>query len=141
MFKNIFKVMYIMMFMLGCSFTAVVQCAASNKMWHVFQCCLSYLLQCSERYVCVCACVRACVRACVILVTHGRVLPTNNFLTFRDHLHIFVGQSSPSFPVLSVFSHVSCQFIFVHIFPGVVDPSPSRPPLLLFPGTTMSISV
>ena len=32
------------------------------------------------------------------------------------------------FPVLSVFSHVSCQFIFVHIFPVVVDPSPSRPP-------------
>ena len=30
-------------------------------------------------------------------------------------------------PVLSVFSHVSCQFIFVHIFPVVVDPSPSNP--------------
>ena len=32
------------------------------------------------------------------------------------------------FPVLSVFSHVSCRFIFVHIFPVVVDPSQSRPP-------------
>ena len=32
------------------------------------------------------------------------------------------------FPVLSVFSHVSCQFIFFHILPGVVDPSLSRPP-------------
>ena len=31
-------------------------------------------------------------------------------------------------PVLSVFSHVSCQFVFAHIFPVVVDPSPSRPP-------------
>ena len=43
-------------------------------------------------------------------------------------------------PVLSVFGHVRCNFIFVlHIFPGVVDPSPSRPPpLLLFPCTTMS---
>ena len=38
------------------------------------------------------------------------------FLTFRDHLDIFVGQSSPSF--------VICQFIFVYIFPGVVDTSP-----------------
>ena len=42
-------------------------------------------------------------------------------------------------PVLSVFSHVSCQFVFVHIFSVIVNPSPSRPPLLLFPGTTMSI--
>ena len=42
-------------------------------------------------------------------------------------------------PVLSVFSHVNCQFVFAHIFSVVVDPSPSRPPLLLFPGTTMSI--
>ena len=31
------------------------------------------------------------------------------------------------FPVLSVFSHVSCQFVFVHIFSVVVDSSPSRP--------------
>ena len=31
-------------------------------------------------------------------------------------------------PVLSVFSHVSCQFVFAHIFSVVVDPSPSRPP-------------
>ena len=43
------------------------------------------------------------------------------------------------FPVLSVFSHVCCHFIFCHIFPGLVNPSPSRPPLLLFSGTTMSI--
>ena len=143
------------------------------------------------------------------------------FLTFRDHLHIFVGQSSPSFssivcfhfcgpvftiifqyclfsslwaslhhhfpvlsvfifvgqsspsfssivcfhlcgpvftiifqyclfsslwaslhhhfPVLSIFSHLSCQLVFLYIFSVVVDPSPSRPPLLLFPGTTLSI--
>ena len=32
------------------------------------------------------------------------------------------------FTVLSVFSHVSSQLIFVHIFPGVVNPSPSMPP-------------
>ena len=31
-------------------------------------------------------------------------------------------------PVLSVFSNVSCHFIFVHIFPDVVEPSTSRPP-------------
>ena len=31
-------------------------------------------------------------------------------------------------PVLSVFSHVSCQFVFAHIFSVVVDPSTSRPP-------------
>ena len=39
------------------------------------------------------------------------------------------------FPVMSVFSHVRCHFIFFHVFPGVVEPSPSRPPrrLLLFP--------
>ena len=30
-------------------------------------------------------------------------------------------------PVLSVFSHVSCQFVFAHIFSVVVDPSPFRP--------------
>ena len=52
-------------------------------------------------------------------------------LTFRDHLHFFVGQSLPSsstVPVLYVFSHVSCQFLFIHIFSVVVDPSPSRLP-------------
>ena len=31
-------------------------------------------------------------------------------------------------PVLSVFSYVSCHLNFVHIFPDVVDPSPSRLP-------------
>ena len=31
-------------------------------------------------------------------------------------------------PVLSVFSHVSCQFVFAHTFSVVVDPSVSRPP-------------
>ena len=30
-------------------------------------------------------------------------------------------------PILSVFSHVSCHFMFVHIFPGVVESPPSRP--------------
>ena len=39
-----------------------------------------------------------------------------------------MGQCSPSFSVLSVFSHVSCQFICVHVFPDVVDPSPYRQP-------------
>ena len=64
----------------------------------------------------------------------------NGFLTFltsRDHLDIFVGQSSPSFPVLTVYFQ-SCQLsvqIF-HILRCVVNPSPSRPPLLPFPGTT-----
>ena len=43
------------------------------------------------------------------------------------------------FPILSVFSYVCCQFVFFHILPGVVNPSQSRPPLPLFPGTTMSI--
>ena len=43
------------------------------------------------------------------------------------------------FPLLSVFRHISCQFILLHILLGVVNPSPSRPPLLLFPGTTMPI--
>ena len=47
------------------------------------------------------------------------------------------------FPVLSlsVFSHVICQFAFLHIVPVVVNPIPLRlgRPLLLFPGTTMSI--
>ena len=42
-------------------------------------------------------------------------------------------------PVLSVLYHVSSQFVFAHIFSVVVDPSPCRPPLLLFLGTTMSI--
>ena len=42
-------------------------------------------------------------------------------------------------PVLSVVSHVSCQFMFGHIFSVVVGPSQSRSPLLLIPGTTMSI--
>ena len=32
------------------------------------------------------------------------------------------------FPILSVFSHVRCHFRFFHIFLGVVDSSPSRPP-------------
>ena len=32
------------------------------------------------------------------------------------------------FPVLSVFSHVSCQFVFSHIFSVVVSPSQSRSP-------------
>ena len=56
--------------------------------------------------------------------------PVNSYVDYgergkvRYHLHIFVGQSSPSFPVLSVFHHVRCQFIFFHIFPGVVDPNP-----------------
>ena len=31
-------------------------------------------------------------------------------------------------PVLSVFSHVSCQFVSAQIFSVVVDPSPSRTP-------------
>ena len=31
-------------------------------------------------------------------------------------------------PVLSVFSHVSCQFVFSHIFSGVVRPSQTRSP-------------
>ena len=44
------------------------------------------------------------------------------------------------FPVLSVFSHVSCQFVFSHIFSVVVCPSQSRSPLLLFPVTSMSIT-
>ena len=35
------------------------------------------------------------------------------------------------FQVLSVFSHASYQFVFVHMFSVVVDPSQSRLPLLL----------
>ena len=41
-------------------------------------------------------------------------------------------------PILSVFSDVSCQVVFGHIFTVVVCPSQSRSPLLLFPITTMS---
>ena len=46
------------------------------------------------------------------------------FLTFRNHLHVFVGQSSPSFSSTICFQ--SCQLSFhmcSYIFPGVVDPS------------------
>ena len=43
-------------------------------------------------------------------------------------------------PVLSVFSHVSCQFVFAHILSVVVNPSPSRPPPSSLPRyMTMSI--
>ena len=59
------------------------------------------------------------------------------FLTFRDDLHIFVGQSSPA--CYSAVCYQSCHFIFVHIFlPGVVDPSSSRA-LLLVLGTMYTI--
>ena len=46
-----------------------------------------------------------------------------------------------SYLILSylILSYVICQFIYFQILPGVVNPSPSRLPLLLFPGTTMSI--
>ena len=59
--------------------------------------------------------------------THVRI--DSHLLTFRDHLDFFVGQSLPSSSstaVLSVFSHVSCQFVFSHIFSVVVSPSQSR---------------
>ena len=61
------------------------------------------------------------------------------FLTYKDDLPIFVGQSSPSFPSTLCFQSCKLSFHinFVHIFPVVVDPSPFRPPLLLFPGTTI----
>ena len=51
-------------------------------------------------------------------------LSNNCILAFRDH---FCG------PVFVIISYL------LFIFPDVVNPSPSRPPLLLFPGTTMSI--
>ena len=44
-----------------------------------------------------------------------------------NHIYQLV-QPSHHFPVLSVFSHGSCHLIFCHIFPGVVEPSPSRQP-------------
>ena len=83
----------------------------------------------------------------------GQSLPIDSLsinpvaLSFRDHLHFFVGQSSPSSSSNVFFSHVSCQFIFVNIFPGVGDPSPPRPPLLydhvhlFFRGKWLSSSV
>ena len=62
------------------------------------------------------------------------------FLTFRDHLHFFVGQSLPSssstvcFQSLSAVSSyvlISSRLLSIHLHLGR--------PLLLFPGTTMSI--
>ena len=61
------------------------------------------------------------------------------FRTFSDHLHLFVGQSSPSFPVLSIFSYVSCQFIFFISSRVLSSHLRLGRPLLLFPGTTMPI--
>ena len=62
-----------------------------------------------------------------------------NFLTFRDHLHIFVGQSSPSFTDTVCFQSCQLSFHMCGIFSDVWEPSPPRPPFLLFPCTTMSI--
>ena len=62
-----------------------------------------------------------------------------HLLIFRDHVHIFVGQSPPSFSSTVCFQSCQLSVRIFHIFPVVVKPSPSRPPLLLFPGTTMSI--
>ena len=72
--------------------------------------------------------IRLRTRYCVGIVVRNKCNRPMLFLTFRDHLHIFVGHR---FPVLSVFSHVSCQFVFVHIFPVVVDPSSSSNRLLM----------
>ena len=51
---------------------------------------------------------------------------TLSFLTFRDNLHIFVGQSSSSFSSTVCFQSCHLSFHFFYIFPGVDDPSPSR---------------
>ena len=65
------------------------------------------------------------------------------FLTFFSPLETISSSLWASLyhhlPVLSVFSHVSCQFVFGHIFSVIVCPSQSRWPLLLFSGTTMPI--
>ena len=54
------------------------------------------------------------------------------YLTFFSPLEIISTSLWASLyhhlPVLSVFSYVSCQFVFVHIFSVVVNPSPSRLP-------------
>ena len=46
---------------------------------------------------------------------------------FGDHLPSLCASLRHNFPILSVFSHVNCRFIFFHICMGVVDPSPFRP--------------
>ena len=61
------------------------------------------------------------------------------FLTFRDLFHIFVGPSSPSFSSTVCFQ--SCQLsvrIFISSWVLLIHLRIGRP-LLLFPGTTMSI--
>ena len=72
-------------------------------------------------------------KVCVIFHVLG--IDMYFFLTFRDHLHIFVvGQSSPSFSGTVCFQ--PCQLLFnrfSYIFPGVVEPSPSRLPSSIFP--------
>ena len=64
------------------------------------------------------------------------------FLTFIETISTSLWASLyHHIPVLSVFSYVSCQFVFGHIFSVVVDPSHGLGrPLLLFPVTSMSIT-
>ena len=45
------------------------------------------------------------------------------FLTFRDHLHIFVGRSSPSRSSAVCFHRDRCHFIFVDVLHGNINPS------------------
>ena len=65
--------------------------------------------------------------------TGGVIMFTlRSFLTFLSPLETISTSLWASLyhhlPVLSVVSHVSCQFVFSHVFSVVVDPSPSRLP-------------
>ena len=61
-------------------------------------------------------------------------------LTFIDHLHIFVGQSSPPFSSTVCFQscQLSVRIVFISSRVLSIHLRLGRP-LLLFPGTTMSI--
>ena len=50
------------------------------------------------------------------------------FMLLSGSAHLSQNMSHNRPTILSVFSHVSCQFVFAHIFLVVVNPSPSRPP-------------
>ena len=65
-------------------------------------------------------------------------IPILTFLTFRDHPHFFVGQSLPSSSSTVCFQ--SCQLSVLVISSRLLSVYLNLGrPLLLFPGTTMSI--
>ena len=98
----------------------------------------------SYLFIHVCACEHS---SSIIDKERRRVIKRNcvitvflTFITLRDHPHIRVGQSAPSFPTSTICVQ-SCQLSFriFHIFP-VLSIHPCRGHSLLhFPCTTMSI--